>query len=127
VEADWEVTTPMIKTAKKKKTKAPRDPDHRAAWLACRKPWIEDWPFLDEPRIIDLRAALDDLLKSRWSIQALKAFAYCECQLQSDRYDHVTDGAWRLAVSLAAEGRASCGGDFRLKFNANPENYSFVK
>jgi hypothetical protein len=51
--------------------KGPTDPDHRAAWLACRDP-AHSWG--GEP--IDLRARLGAALEAGWSIQALKAYAH---------------------------------------------------
>jgi hypothetical protein len=109
----------------RKKTKALRDPDYHAAWLACRKPWISEWSGSE----IDLRAALDDLLKSGWSIQALKAYAFRVREYARRGNEHVTAGAWRWAVYLAS--RRAWGQDgplgaktFLAEFNANPECYA---
>jgi len=131
----------ITKRTRKKKRKAPRDADYRAAWKACRKPWMESVPN-DKPRVrgepwsdwvdgeeIDMRAALDKLLSSGWTIQALKAYAYCSWRhlYGQDRYDHVTAFAWRWAVCFAG---ADIGGDasrYLTRFNANPEAFAHVK
>jgi hypothetical protein len=47
------------------KKAAPKDPDYRAAWRACKEPWV-GWTT------VDLRKKLKQLLRSGWSIQALK-------------------------------------------------------
>jgi hypothetical protein len=64
---------------------------------------------------------LDDLLKSGWSIQALKAYA--SSVWQQAAFDHVTEGAWRLAVEFADSNGCSGGRDFPKRFIANPERY----
>lgn len=116
----------MTSTKARKKAKAPRDADYLAAWKACRKPWPAAWGFGQE---VDLRVLLDKLLKSGWSIQALKAYAYCVWRhvYGRDRYDHVTAFAWRYAVDFA---NADIGGDASrhlTQFSANPERYAHVK
>ena len=72
-----------------KKAKAPKDPDYRAAWRACKKPWIS-WS------VVDLRKRLKQVLRSGWSIQALKAYAFV--YWRHKRCDHVTEelgaGLW---------------------------------
>jgi hypothetical protein len=70
----------------------------------------------------DLRPKLDDALKSGWSIQALKAYAFSVWQLPA--VDHVTEVAWRLAVEFADSNGCSGGRDFLKRFNANRERYS---
>lgn len=86
-----------------KKTKAlrktlARDPLYRAAWLACREPWISKGWGEGAPVKIDLRVALNKLLKSGWSIQALETFANSWCDW---RRDHLTRKPWRWAVYWA--------------------------
>jgi hypothetical protein len=70
----------------------------------------------------DLRPKLDDALRSGWSIQALKAYAFSVWQLPA--FDHVTEVAWRLAVEFADSNGCSGGRDFLKRFNANRERYS---
>ena len=104
-----------------KRTKGPSDPDHRAAWLACRKPEPRCWRDGE----IDLRAALDTALKAGWTIPALKAYAFCEWRYT--RRDHVTDAAWRMAVKWAADS-GYMAQSFLERFKTDPERYSvFVK
>jgi hypothetical protein len=114
-----------------KRTKAPRDADHSAAWRACREPWIIDWPP-DYPRTeIDLRAALRGLLRSGWNIRALKAYAFSVRYYAHGRkdIDHVTAGAWRQAVRDASS--PGMFGDkaalFLAEFKSDPERYVWVK
>src|SRR5262245_26956302 len=57
-----------------KKTKA-RNADYVAAWRACRKPALDF-----DGREIDLRARLNNVLKSGWSIQAVEAYAWYSCR-----------------------------------------------
>jgi hypothetical protein len=73
----------------------------------------------------DLREKLDQLLKSGWSIQALKAYAFCWWRHR--RCDHVTEGAWRWAVAFADATQAMGGRNLLERFKADPEHYSFVK
>lgn len=75
-----------------KPVKGPTDPDHHAAWLACREPWEGE---------IDLRGILDDLLKSGWSIQSLKEYAHKHWRYTGR--PHVTRAAWRVAVKWQGE------------------------
>ena len=67
--------------------------DHSAAQRACSKCLHGEEG--------DLRPKLDDALKSGWSIQALKAYAFSVWQLPA--YDHVTKwrGAWLLSLPIA--------------------------
>ena len=68
-----------------------------------------------------LRVKLDSVLKSGWSIEALKAYAFsvwCE-----PGCDHVTDTAWRLSVEFADSNGCSGGRDFLRRFNADPKRY----
>lgn len=123
-----------------KKTKAPRDADYRAAWYACRKPWVtsvfnekpliwgEPWATFVDGAEIDMRALLDKVLKSGWSIRALKAYAFCFWRhlYGIDRYDRVTAFAWRHAVHDAAVGDGHAS-RFLTAFSANPESYAHVK
>lgn len=102
-----------------KRPKGPSDPDHRAAWLACREP-DRSWGDCAEP--VDLRVALDEALRKGWSPQALKAYAsYWR------RCDHITAAAWRIAVKWAAYDEYFSR-PFLEEFNADPERYAaFVK
>lgn len=100
-----------------KKTKAPLDPDHKAAWRACKKPWVG-------LGAVDLRKKLDQLIKSGWPIQALKAYAFC--LFRHPRCDHVTEGAWRWAVRFADTSHFG-GHNLLERYKADPEHYSFVK
>jgi|SRR5579872_969000 len=75
----------------RKRTQA--EADYRAAWNACGKPLPGE-----DPAQNDLRSRLEDVLKSGWSIEALKAFAAAQF---TRRYDHVTPAAWRWAVFFA--------------------------
>jgi hypothetical protein len=115
-----------------KRTKAPRHADYRDAWRACRKPWISDWVGTDCPRVeIDLRAALRSLLKSGWSIRALKAYAFSVKYFAHSRkdIDHVTAGAWRYAVRFASSSDifGAQAATFLAEFKADPERYVWVK
>jgi hypothetical protein len=96
-----------------RKAKSPEAGDYRAAWRACSK--------LVPGEESDLLAKLDGLLKSGWSIQALKAYATYVWQQAA--FDHVTEGAWRLAVEFADSNGCSGGRDFLKRFIANPERY----
>jgi hypothetical protein len=69
----------------------------------------------------DLSAKLEDALRSGWSIEALKAYAFSIWQ-QSASHD-VSDAAWRLAVEFADSNGCSGGRDFLKRFSANPEPY----
>jgi len=69
----------------------------------------------------DLSAKLEDALRSGWSIEALKAYAFSIWQ-QSASHD-VSDAAWRLAVEFADSNGCSGGRDFLKRFSANPERY----
>jgi hypothetical protein len=105
-------------------TRGPTDPDHRAAWLACREP-DRTWGDRCEP--IDLRSKLAAALQAGWSAQAIKAYAYRNFRYTRPKRDHVTRAAWRMAVSFAAEGDC-ISRDFLARFNADPERYAaFVK
>ena len=107
--------TPMAdKTLRK--AKSPEAADYRAAWRACRK------LVPGEESDLDLVAKLDDLLKSGWSIQALKAYAFSVWR-KSDR-DDAAEAAWRLAVEFADSNGCSGGRGFLKRFNANRERYS---
>jgi hypothetical protein len=76
------------------------DPDHRAAWLACRKPF--ERPFAKPGEApLNLRAALAGLLKAGWSIAALKAYSFSRWNLR--RRDHITPDAWRMGIYSASE------------------------
>ena|ERR1700733_352383 len=100
-----------------KKTKAPRDPDHRAAWLACKKP--EPDPI--GPGEMDMRKLLKKALGSGWTIRALKAYAYISWRIRG--LDHVTPVAWRWAVMFAHD---AMGHSFRDRYLANPEPWDAV-
>ena len=130
----------VTNTKARKKLKAPRDADYRAAWKACCKPWVlrvpndkplvrgELWdPFVDGEKL-DMRAMLDKALKSGWSIQGIKAYAYGFWRhlYGEDRYDRVTTFAWRLAVYDAAYSAGNAS-RFLTAFSANPERYAHVK
>jgi hypothetical protein len=104
--------TPMAEKMLRK-AKPSEAADYRAAWRACSK--------LVPGEESDLLAKLDDLLKSGWSIQALKAYA--SSVWQQAAFDHVTEGAWRLAVEFADSNGCSGGRDFPKRFIANPERY----
>ena len=93
--------------------KSPDAADYHAAWSACRK----SVPAEES----DLLAKLDEVLKSGWTIQALKAYAFFVWR-KSDR-DDATEAAWRLAVEFADSSGCSGGRDFLKRFNANPERY----
>jgi hypothetical protein len=101
-----------------KKAKAPNDPDYRAAWKACKEPWVS-WTT------VDLRKKLKQLLRSGWSIQALKAYAYCNWRHK--RCDHVTEGAWRWAVAFADSTHVLGGSRLLERFKEDPGYYAFVK
>jgi hypothetical protein len=107
-----------------KRSKGPTDPDHRAAWIACREP-DETWGNLCPPR--DLRAKLDEALRSGWSPKALKAYAYVCFRYTKPMRNHVTRAAWRMAVVFAAD-PGGIGRSFLEDFNADPDRYAaFVK
>lgn len=126
----------------RKKRKGACDADHQAAWTACRKPWIESvanekprvwgelWSAWAEGEHLDLRAVLDKLLQSGWTIPALKAYAYCSWFRHlygEDRYDHVTTFAWRYAVHSASTDLCGEASRYLARFNANPEAFAYVK
>ncbi len=93
-----------LKKSKALRKTLARDPLRRAAWLACREPWVRHWGK-GAPVRTDLRGALNKLLKSGWSIQLLAACAYC---FTDPRYDHVTRSGWRCAVYWADGGLLGC-------------------
>jgi hypothetical protein len=70
----------------------------------------------------NLCAKLDSALKSGWSLQALKAYAFSVWSAHD--CDYVTDIAWRLSVEFADSNGCSGGRDFLKRFNANPKRYS---
>jgi hypothetical protein len=96
------------------KAKASRDIDYIAARRACSR--------AISGQECDLRAKLDDALKAGWSVQALKAYAFCVWQNSS--CDYVTEAAWRLAVEFADSNGCSGGRDFPKRFSAEPERHS---
>ena len=114
-------TEAVIQMKAHKKAKARRGSDYHAAWLACRKPWLNELSGAE----IDLRATLDKLLKSGWSIQALKAYAFRVREYAHRGNDRVTTGAWRWAVYLASPAWPQDGplsaATFLAEFNANPD------
>jgi hypothetical protein len=85
------------------KDKAPRDADYSAAWRACSK--------VPPGEAGDLHAKLDNALKAGWSIEALKAYAFCVWRNTSG--DYVTEAAWRLSVEFADSN--GCSGGTRSK------------
>ncbi len=89
------------------RVKGPTDPDHHAAWVACREPWV-----CFDNSTVDLRPILEDLLKSGWSIGALKAYAH---HFRFTGHSHLTPYAWRWAVRFAGEGGAMVG-DFLARY-----------
>jgi hypothetical protein len=117
-------TEAVIQMKTRKKAQARSDPDYRAAWRACREPWMIMGPGSE----IDLRAALDALLKSGWSIQALKAYAYRMREFAHRGNERVTAGARRWAVYFASRAWGQEGplgaATFLAEFNANPERYA---
>jgi len=104
----------MTEKALMSKAKAARDADYSAARRACSKvlPGEEG----------DLSAKLDNALKTGWTIQALKAYAFSVWR-NSD-CDHVTEAAWRLSVEFADSNGRSGGRDFLKRFNTDRERYS---
>lgn len=103
------------------KRRGPADPDHRAAWAACRKPDVVGWGDDTE---LDLRELLVERLKSGWSIPALKSYAYRYCRYTGR--EHVTPAGWRMAVRLT--GSEIFVGSFLEEFNSDPERYAgFLK
>jgi hypothetical protein len=99
--------------------KGPSDPDHHAAWVACREPerlWSEILGDRSEP--IELRAKLDAALRAGWSPQALKAYAY---SWRYTGHEHITRAAWRMAVAFTD---SSLARSFLEEFNADPEKYA---
>jgi hypothetical protein len=89
--------SPDLSIVKTKKTKARRDPDYSTAWRACGARLAPSVWGTDEE--INLRAMLDDLLKSGWSIQALRSYAFAWRPRRD--YDHVTPAAWRWGIYFA--------------------------
>jgi hypothetical protein len=71
------------------------DPDYRAAWKACGARLA---PSVWGNEEIDLRADLDELLKSGWSMKALTAYA---STWRKRGFDHTTPSAWRWAIYFA--------------------------
>jgi hypothetical protein len=69
----------------------------------------------------DLSAKLEEALRSGWSIEALKAYAFSIWQQTAS--DDVTDAAWRLAVEFADSNGCSGGRNFLKRFSADPESY----
>ncbi len=76
-------------------TKTTVDPDHRAAWLACRKPF--ERPFGGDA--VNLRVALAELLKTGWSVAALKAYSFSRWNIR--RRGHITPDIWRMGIYSA--------------------------
>ena len=69
----------------------------------------------------DLSAKLEEALRSGWSIEALKAYAFSIWQQSAS--DEVTDTAWRLAVEFADSYGCGGGRNFLKQFSSNPEHY----
>jgi hypothetical protein len=93
-----------------RKGEASGDADYDAVRRACSKaPPAEGG---------DLGAKLDDALKSGWSIEALKAYAFSAWR--DPGCDHVTDAAWRLSVEFADSNGCGGGRDFLKRFKAEP-------
>jgi hypothetical protein len=92
----------------------PEAADCRAARHACVK--------LVPGEESDLPAKLDSVLKSGWTIQALKAYAFSVWR-KSDCADG-TEAAWRLAVEFADSNGCSGGRNFLKRVHANVERYS---
>lgn len=93
--------------------------DYRAAWKACEEPW-ETFGRVD-----DLRKRLRSLLRSGWSIGALKAYAFVVWRHK--RSNKVTRSAWRWAVAFADPSVPLGGGNILERFKDDPEFFSFVK
>lgn len=94
-----------------RKAEASGDADYDAVRRACSKaPPAEGG---------DLGAKLEDALKSGWSIEALKAYAFSAWRAPG--CDHVTDAAWRLSVEFADSNGCGGGRDFLKRFKAEPE------
>jgi hypothetical protein len=68
----------------------------------------------------NLSAKLEEALRSGWSIEALKAYAFSTWR-QSASGD-VTDTAWRLAVEFANSNGCTGGRNFLKRFSSNPEH-----
>jgi hypothetical protein len=94
-----------------KRTEARRDPYYRAAWSACGGRLA---PAVWGSEEINLRAMLDDLLKSGWSIQALYSYA---STWRKRRYDHVTPAAWRWGIYFANMDLCGYATKFLTEFN----------
>jgi hypothetical protein len=103
--------SPDLSIVKTKKTKAQRDPDYRAAWRACGALAPSVWGTDEE----NLRAMLDDLLKSGWSIQALRSYAFTWSR-RAD-YDHVTPATWRWGIYFANMDMLGSATKFLNEFN----------
>ena len=102
-------TKPMV-GKRARKAEASADADYNAVRRACSKaPPAEGG---------DLGAKLDDALKSGWSIEALKAYAFSAWR--DPGCDHVTDAAWRLSVEFADSNGCGGGRDFLKRFKAEP-------
>jgi hypothetical protein len=102
-------TKPMV-GKRARKAEASGDADYDAVRRACSKaPPAEGG---------DLGAKLDDALKSGWSIEALKAYAFSAWR--DPGCDHVTDAAWRLSVEFADSNGCGGGRDFLKRFKAEP-------
>src|SRR5690242_16965580 len=97
----------------RKRTQEPRDADYRAAWRACGVT-LSTRVWGDDAAQIDLRTRLGDLLKSGWSIQALRSYA---SKWQIRRYDHITPATWRWAVYFASINIAGEATTFLKDFN----------
>ena len=95
--------------AASKGVKGPTDPDHHAAWVACREPDCTQWG--EETVVTDLRVKLAEVLASGWTMPALKEYAF-NCW-RHPRYPNVTRTAWRMAVWGTDYG----GKDFLARYN----------
>jgi hypothetical protein len=94
-----------------RKAEASGGADYDAARRACSKALPAEGG--------DLGAKLEGALKSGWSIEALKAYAFSVWR--DPGCEQVTDAAWCLSVEFADSNGCNGGRDFLKRFNADPE------
>jgi hypothetical protein len=95
------------KTDGERKCAGHGDSDYVAAQRACGKCLHGEGG--------DLSAKLEEALRSGWSIEALKAYAFSIWQQSAS--DDVADTAWRLAVEFADSNGCSGGRNFLKRFS----------
>lgn len=92
------------------------DPDYKDAWRACGAKLSPR--VFDNPEEIDLRARLDDLLKSGWPMAALRSYA---STWRTSRQPRVTPAVWRYGVYFASQDLVGTATRFLEEWKARQE------